>query len=155
MIIILKSVGCAYDTETKIIYAMYNETAQRLYNKLYDEDSAVHIDDVDNHWVDTLSDEDVILINESAEERNTPKPYSRKEIRVYAINVSEEGSEDMPLGEWQSCSDELFMDIAERQGHIWTLQGFQEAYNKEEIGHLYDFYIRFIEVELFELIETN
>jgi len=64
MIIELNSVGSVYNTETKMTYAAYNEQGQKLYNRLYDEDSGVHLDDCDEHWVDALSEEDVQKINE-------------------------------------------------------------------------------------------
>ena len=149
MIVILKSVGCVYDTETKMTFAMYNESAQKLYNKIYDEESGTHLDDCDEHWVDTLSDEDVLLINESSE-KELKSINPKKEIRVFGINVTQDGHESVGLGEWNSITNDAFIDIAEGQGNVWSLQGFQDAYNKEELS-LYDYYIRFIEIDLFEL----
>ena len=57
MILELNSVGSVIDTETGITYAAYQKGG-------YDHDSGIHIDDCDKEWVDALSDEDVILINE-------------------------------------------------------------------------------------------
>ena len=47
--------------------------------------------------------------------------------RVYAIDLYELDDE-IPIG-----GDE-FMDIAERQGKVWTLEGFEKAFNNEEIS---------------------
>jgi len=64
MIIELNSVGSVYNTETKMTYAAYNEQGQKLYNRLYDEDSGVHLNDSNEEWIDALSEEDVQKINE-------------------------------------------------------------------------------------------
>ena len=64
MIVILNSVGSVYNTETKMTYAAYNKQGQKLYNRLYDEDSGVHLNDCNEEWIDALSEEDVQKINE-------------------------------------------------------------------------------------------
>lgn len=64
MIVILNSVGSVYNTETKMTYAAYNKQGQKLYNRLYDEDSGVHLNDSNEEWIDALSEEDVQKINE-------------------------------------------------------------------------------------------
>ena len=64
MIIELNSVGSVYNTETKMTYAAYNKQGQKLYNRLYDEDSGVHLNDYNEEWIDALSEEDVQKINE-------------------------------------------------------------------------------------------
>jgi len=64
MIIELNSVGSVYNTETKMTYAAYNKQGQKLYNRLYDEDSGVHLNDCNEEWIDALSEEDVQKINE-------------------------------------------------------------------------------------------
>lgn len=47
--------------------------------------------------------------------------------RVYAIDLYELDDE-IPIG------DDEFMDIAERQRKVWTLEGFEKAFNNEEIS---------------------
>ena len=47
--------------------------------------------------------------------------------RVYAIDLYE-------LHDTMPNSDEEFIEIAERQRHVWTLQGFEKAFNNEEIS---------------------
>ena len=47
--------------------------------------------------------------------------------RVYAIDLYELDDE-MPI------DDNEFMDMAERQGKVWTLEGFEKAFNNEEIS---------------------
>ena len=47
--------------------------------------------------------------------------------RVYAIDLYKL-DEEMPI------DDSEFMDIAERQGKVWTLEGFEKAFNNEEVS---------------------
>jgi hypothetical protein len=65
MILKLKSVASVIDTETKITYAMYCEEGQRTNNKLYDETGGIHLDDCSVDWVNSLSESDLLLINEN------------------------------------------------------------------------------------------
>lgn len=57
MIVELKSVGSVIDTQTKIVYPKYQMGG-------YDRTSGVHLDDLDKKFVDEMSEEDIILINE-------------------------------------------------------------------------------------------
>ncbi len=50
--------------------------------------------------------------------------------RVYAIDLYELDTE-IPV--WD-LNDEEFMDMAEQQGKVWTLQGFENAFNNEQIS---------------------
>lgn len=58
MIIEVKSVASVYDTDTKMFYAKYQMGG-------YDKLSGVHIDDLEKKFVDSISEEDLIRINES------------------------------------------------------------------------------------------
>lgn len=58
MILKLISVGSVIDTETKMTYAMYQ-------NGTYDKESGVHLNECSKEWVDSLSNDDVLLINEN------------------------------------------------------------------------------------------
>lgn len=49
--------------------------------------------------------------------------------RVYAIDLYEIETLDP-----YALSDEDFMDEAESQGKVWTLEGFEKAFNNEEIS---------------------
>lgn len=64
-------------------------------------------------------------------------------IRVYIINLDKlddiVGADDY--------SDEDFMEIAEGQGTVYTLKGFQNAFNCEESITPFNCYLRFIETE--------
>lgn len=51
--------------------------------------------------------------------------YNMK-TRIYAIDPS--SVLDMPI------TDEEFMDEAEQQGLVWTLEGFEKAFNNEEVS---------------------
>ncbi len=57
MIVELKSVGSVIDTQTKIVYPKYQMGG-------YDKTSGVHLNDLDKKFVDEMSEEDIILINE-------------------------------------------------------------------------------------------
>lgn len=59
-----------------------------------------------------------------------------KEIKVYGIDVSDIDIDVL------SFNDEQFMDEAEQQGLVWSLKGFEGAFNNEEIP--YDVFIRII-----------
>ena len=50
--------------------------------------------------------------------------------RVYAIDLYELDTE-IPV--WD-LNDEEFIDMAEQQGKVWTLQGFENAFNNEQIS---------------------
>ena len=75
--------------------------------------------------------------------------YKMKELRVYVINVDDVDFEkEMPVNTAVSeLSDKKFIEIAERQGSVYTLQGFQNAFNNENINSSADI-IRFIEVDV-------
>ena len=68
-----------------------------------------------------------------------------KELRVYLVNVDYledevECNPDMPQDD--------FMELAEQQGTVYTLAGFQNEFNTgAEINNAVQ-YIRFIEVEV-------
>ena len=68
-------------------------------------------------------------------------PYE-VETRVYVI---EEDKSDFDVKQFD---DETFMTLVEKQGRVYTLQGFQEAFNLEEINSAIDV-IRFISVPIF------
>ncbi len=57
MILELKSVASVIDTQTKMVYPKYQMGG-------YDRTSGVHLDDLDKKFVDEMSEEDIILINE-------------------------------------------------------------------------------------------
>ena len=60
-----------------------------------------------------------------------------KEMRVYVLDVSLMGN----------YTDEEFIEKAENYGSVYTLKGFENAFNNEELSTVVD-YIRFIEVEV-------
>lgn len=53
-----------------------------------------------------------------------------KEIRVYLVDLYEVSHVQKPR-DW---SDKKFMAEAEKQGTVYTLQGFVTAYNEDEIN---------------------
>ena len=72
-----------------------------------------------------------------------------KELRVYVINIEDVDFErQMPVNTTvEELSDEDFIGIAEEQGLVYTLNGFTQAFNNENINSSTDI-IRFIEVEV-------
>ena len=65
-----------------------------------------------------------------------------KELRVFIVTLSKEVPEPHVLG------DEDFMSIAEKNGTVWSLEGFERAFNvNNEVDSSVDI-IRFIEVEV-------
>jgi hypothetical protein len=67
-----------------------------------------------------------------------------KEIRVYGINVEIDDFSEVEVGGWNEMSDEWWMTTAEAQGFVWSLSGFQQAFNYDDI-YQGSMYIRFIE----------
>jgi hypothetical protein len=54
----------------------------------------------------------------------------KKEIRVYVVNCG-----DSDLGTWElTRHKEKFMQEAEKLGSVYSLQGFQNAINDEELN---------------------
>lgn len=80
-------------------------------------------------------------LNQATNNFDTDRLPYEVEIRVYVIdqNVSDVYA--------NSKTDEEFMEIAEEQGRVYTLDGFQEAFNLEEINSSIDV-IRFISVSI-------
>jgi hypothetical protein len=58
MILNLNSIGSVIDTETKIVYAKYQ-------NGGYDVSSGKHLDECSEQLINLLSEDDIILINEN------------------------------------------------------------------------------------------
>lgn len=68
-------------------------------------------------------------------------------MKVYAVNVyelQEDVKDSIDVVGWSSVPDWEFMDMAEEQGNVWSLAGFEEAFNNVEIATDM-FYIRIIE----------
>ena len=70
-----------------------------------------------------------------------------KEIRVYGIDIDRDDFSEVEFGGWDAMSDQWWMDTAERQGFVWSLSGFQQQFNRDEI-YSTSMYIRFIELQI-------
>ena len=66
------------------------------------------------------------------------------ETRVYVLEP-----DDLGERHYSELTDEDFITLAEEQGRIYTLQGFQEAFNLEEINSAIDI-IRFINQPIYQ-----
>ena len=66
-----------------------------------------------------------------------------KETRVYLIFLENDLS-GVEVGDWNNLTNEQWMNLSEEQGTVLSLEGFQRAFNKEEIP--YDTYLRFINI---------
>ena len=71
----------------------------------------------------------------------------KQETRVYLI-TQENDSSGVGVGGWNELTDSQWMELSESQGIVLSLEGFQRAFNKEEIP--YDAYLRFITINLIE-----
>jgi len=83
----------------------------------------------------------VIEFEDEEETEAAPTPTSKEgledsEIRVYGIDSN------LHDGKIFDLTNNDFVHIAEGQGYVWTLAGFESAFNSEEIA--YDMFIRFI-----------
>jgi hypothetical protein len=78
-------------------------------------------------------------------------PYE-VEIRAYVVeNVDSIGLMSDTLSKdkhYSELTDEEFMTVAEEDGRVYTLDGFQEAFNLEEINSAIDI-VRLISVPVF------
>jgi hypothetical protein len=76
MIVELKSVASVIDIKTKIVYPKYQMGG-------YDKLSGTHIDELDKHFVNEMSEADITLINESLKPNINPYDdlYRRRGIR--------------------------------------------------------------------------
>jgi hypothetical protein len=63
------------------------------------------------------------------------------ELRVYGIDII-----DLPDSFNVDCEDDLFIETAEHQGLVWSLEGFQEAFNNDTVD-ITAIFIRFIAKE--------
>jgi hypothetical protein len=71
-------------------------------------------------------------------------PYE-VETRVYVMPILL----DYDLVDLVDCSDEELMLLAEEEGRVYSLEGFQEAFKENEVTPHVD-YIRFIAVPVYE-----
>lgn len=69
MILEIKSVASVIDTETKIVYPKYQMGG-------YDKLSGVHINDLTKKFVDEISEDDIVLINENLKSNSSNIPSS-------------------------------------------------------------------------------
>lgn len=66
-------------------------------------------------------------------------------IRVYCLDWEVEPANGESVEKLLELPDERFMEISEEQGWVWSLQGFQEAFNNGDISD--QWLIRFIKIE--------
>lgn len=67
----------------------------------------------------------------------------QSETRAYVLDTFNVNKQD-----WDKFSDEEFITLVEEDGNIYTLDGFQEAFNSVDINSEIDV-VRFISVPLF------
>ena len=77
----------------------------------------------------------------------------KKETRAYLLDVDNLLHIEKVI-DIKEFNDEQFIDCAEQYGYIFTLPKLQETINNGDYV-MSDFYIRFIEVELHELVEFD
>ena len=69
---------------------------------------------------------------------------TKKEIRVYAIDI-DSLSKELDGKRMKDITKEEFMAESEKQGLVYTLEKFEQAFNQEEVSTSYMF-IRIYEV---------
>lgn len=69
---------------------------------------------------------------------------TKKEIRVYAIDI-DSISKELDGKRMKDITKEEFMAESEKQGLVYTLEKFEQAFNQEEVSTSYMF-IRIYEV---------
>lgn len=60
-------------------------------------------------------------------------------VNVYLIDINQLDEGEVPT----SWDDNTFVNVAECQGLVYSLEGFQNAFNNDEID-TYNCYIRFV-----------
>jgi hypothetical protein len=80
--------------------------------------------------------------DEVGEALNELETAVNTETRVYVVDLGDARVDDVDV---QGLTDEEFQFEAEEQGRVYTLDGFSEAFNFEDINSNTDV-IRFIEV---------
>jgi hypothetical protein len=58
---------------------------------------------------------------------NEIKNFDFMKTRIYAIDLDQ-------VDFVTDFTDEEFIEIAERQGKVWTLEGFERSFNNEEVS---------------------
>lgn len=66
------------------------------------------------------------------------------EIRVYVLDTF-----NLKERDWNSLTDEEFMTLAEEDGNVYSLVGFTEAFNQQDLNTDVDV-IRFINTPKFD-----
>ena len=66
------------------------------------------------------------------------------EIRVYVLDTF-----NLKERDWNSLTDEEFMTLAETEGNVYSLAGFTEAFNQQDLNTDVDV-IRFINTPKFD-----
>jgi hypothetical protein len=132
-----------------IFHVVYNNTGSVRYfktTKIIEElepikGSILNYRGIDSN--DTLTFADVFIQGAFIKE-----VYPTKEIRVYFVDSSLDDYDDLPTFS-NDCDDDTFMDFAERQGSVYTLERFTLIFNKNGSVKTKDHFIRFIEVLTF------
>jgi hypothetical protein len=98
------------------------------------------------HWEIRQIEEQIGKVQLNSYAFPTEELHKLVEIRVYVVDTDNYEFDTSP----KTWDDEKFMNEAEIQGKVYTLQGFQEAFNLEEITSAIDV-IRIINVPFFDL----
>ncbi len=64
-----------------------------------------------------------------------------KELRAYVVDV------DVVENYTEFITDDIFIELAEKRGSVYTLKGFELAFNYQELNTSTDM-VKFIEVEV-------
>lgn len=73
-----------------------------------------------------------------------------KELRVYVVNPCGHSRSDI-----KKLSIEEFAEIAENQGTVYSVKGFEKAVNSGELPNISDYFIRFATCEYGDVEEVK
>lgn len=75
----------------------------------------------------------------------------KKELRVYMLKIDLMSMEELTSQPIYTADDDAFITLCETHGCIYSLKGFEEEVNLGRLECFSDVYIRFIEVEVYDL----
>lgn len=111
-------------------------------------------------WTDMGTEEEYIIINHEIIYLNQitleqNKIQTKMETRVFLVSVN---AEILDTVNHKTLSDNEFMGLSEKEGTVYTLKGFQNALNSQEIN-MENYWVRIIEVNkptsVWDFVEQN
>ena len=129
--------------DDKGLWSIYDEAGQAIEHDFESEGEACqYARDNDLSRVKMFNTE----LSEERRKKLYPSPdvshliQPKKEIRVYVVNFDIYGDDESDIcPEHETFNENLFIKRAEEEGRVYTLKGFQEAFNDEKISDACDY----------------